>query len=132
MPSASSPHAVMIYSNPQRTNSPLAPAKTVLPARPVFPRSKCEPDLYKRALIGRMKTSDEGRKILTMGPRLAISIWMATKDLERMVEDIHNDIDVVMDDVDAPSVPSPAPLCLTKSWVVVRPNEDWEMVDCAA
>jgi hypothetical protein len=122
MPSASNPHAIAIYDN-CRTNSPLSPVKTILPARPVFPRSKPDTNLYKRALFGRMKTTDEGRRVLTMGPRLAISVWMATRDLERMVED---DCDANMG-YDEPSL-TDSPASLSRSWVVV---DDWEMVDCS-
>ena len=79
-----------------------------------------------------MQASPEGQKILRMGPRLALSIMTATKELERIVaaqnerekEDMH---DVVMFDATSPVSPG-----LTKSWVFVAGNEDWEMVDCAA
>ncbi|EAU85272.2 hypothetical protein CC1G_10058 [Coprinopsis cinerea okayama7 len=145
LPSAKNLHAVAVYST-QRTSSPLAPVQTVLPDRPIFPRSRTEPDLYKKALIGRMKTTDQGRRVLRMGPRLAISVWMATQDLEKMVQDTiqrERDLDIIMgDSQDAPEptpcpVPArnesqPAPPVLTNSWVVVKPSEDWEMVDCSA
>lgn len=84
-----------------------------------------------------MKQTEEGKRIVCMGPRLAISIWMATKELEKIVEDHQQrlDSDMDVDDlspfVNEHSAP-PAPPVLTNSWVVVRPNEDWEMVDCAA
>ncbi|TFK27819.1 hypothetical protein FA15DRAFT_134277 [Coprinopsis marcescibilis] len=144
LPSANSPHAVAIYATP-RISSPLSPTRTELPARPVFPRSKQEPDLYKRALIGRMKTSDEGRKVLCMGPRLAISIWMATRDLERMVEDSdrrERELDIIMGDSTPeahrapPTVSLPTAPSLSNSWVLVKEDEqterDWEMLDCAS
>ena len=78
-----------------------------------------------------MQASPEGQKILRMGPRLALSIMTATKDLERIVaaQNEADDLqDVVMLDT---TVVSPVGSGLTKSWVIV-PGEDWEMVDCAA
>jgi len=78
-----------------------------------------------------MQASPEGQKILRMGPRLALSITTATKDLERIVaaQNEADDLqDVVMLDT---SVVSPVSSGLTKSWVIV-PGEDWEMVDCMA
>lgn len=70
-----------------------------------------------------MKTTDEGRRVLTMGPRLAISVWMATRDLEKMVED---DLDSSMG-YDEPSL-ADSTGTLSRSWVVV---DDWEMIDCS-
>jgi len=89
-----------------------------------------------------MKSSPEGQKILRMGPRLAISIMSATRELEMLVaaqqrerETSQEYPDIVM--ADSPPLPTPAPVhhhqlqqTLTRSWVFV-PNEDWEMVDCA-
>ncbi|TFK75067.1 hypothetical protein BDN72DRAFT_758251 [Pluteus cervinus] len=70
----------------QHTTSPLAPVRTAKPlCRPSFPRSKPEPDLYRRAITTRMRCSPEGQKILTMGPRLAVSIMTATRELEKIV-----------------------------------------------
>jgi hypothetical protein len=70
-----------------------------------------------------MKGTPEGQKILRMGPRLAVSIMAATKELEQIVAaqgEREKDIqDVNMTDA--------SPI-LTKSWVVI-PGEDWEMVD---
>lgn len=106
-----------------RASSPLAPNQKLLPPRASFPRSKHEPNLYKVAITTRMRCSPEGQKILTMGPRLAVSILTATRELERIVAsqmDVDNDISR-MDGT------------LSKSWVVV-PGEDrdWEMIDCSA
>lgn len=106
-----------------RTSSPLAPTPTVLPPRTSFPRSKREPDLYRVAITTRMRHSPEGQKILHMGPRLALSIHAATKELERIVaaqRDRDGDVAMVNEDGS-----------MTASWVVVPP-EDWEMVDCRA
>jgi hypothetical protein len=106
-----------------RASSPLAPNQKLLPPRASFPRSKHEPDLYKVAITTRMRCSPEGQKILTMGPRLAVSILTATRELERIVAsqmEVDNDISV-MDGT------------LSKSWVVVPGDErDWEMVDCSS
>jgi len=124
-----------------RISSPLSPVRTVLPARPVFPRSKHEPDLYKQAITTRMRCSPEGQKILHMGPRLALSIMTATQDLERLVagqsspsQDVwDSDRDVVMSDAPTCTTTSchdpTASLAGATSWIVLH-NEDWEMVDC--
>ncbi|KAF8841792.1 hypothetical protein BDN67DRAFT_488826 [Paxillus ammoniavirescens] len=86
-----------------RTTSPLAPTQKLLSPRPIFPRSKREPDLYRVALKARMRSSPEGEKMLRMGPRLAIAILSATKELEKIVS-AHADDDVVMtDDMDCNS-----------------------------
>ena len=103
-----------------RASSPLAPARAVLPPRTSFPRSKPEPDLYRVAIITRMRMSPEGQKILHMGPRLAFSIYNATRELERIVasqRDVEGDVCM------ADSEP-----LLSTSWVVL-PKDDWEMVD---
>lgn len=112
-----------------RTSSPLSPMRAILPARPSFPRSKAEPDLYRQAITTRMRCSPDGQKILHMGPRLALSIMAATKELERIVaaqsqseKERERENDVMM----AESAPT-----LSNSWVVV-PGEDWEMIDCGA
>lgn len=137
LPSVASPITV---ARTHRTSSPLSPLRTVLPGRPVFPRSKQEPDLYRVALKTHMRSSPEGQKILHMGPRLALSIITATKDLERIVadqereRDRNRDSDIIMSDstfsLSASTLASPV---LTKSWVFVK-NEtlDWEMLDCSA
>ena len=137
LPSVASPITV---ARTHRTSSPLSPLRTVLPGRPVFPRSKQEPDLYRVALKTHMRSSPEGQKILHMGPRLALSIITATKDLERIVadqereRDRNRDNDIIMSDstfsLSASTLASPV---LTKSWVFVK-NEtlDWEMLDCSA
>lgn len=137
LPSVASPITV---TRTHRTSSPLSPLRTVLPGRPVFPRSKQEPDLYRVAIKTHMRSSPEGQKILHMGPRLALSIITATKDLERIVADQERerdrdrDNDVVMSDstfnLSTSTLASPV---LTKSWVFVK-NEahDWEMLDCSA
>jgi len=70
-----------------------------------------------------MRLSPEGQKILHMGPRLALSIHAATKELERIVAaQLDRDGDVAMVNEDG---------SMTASWVVIPP-EDWEMVDCRA
>jgi len=85
-----------------------------------------------------MRGTPEGQKILHMGPRLAVSIMTATRELERIVaaqadkekerdRDRDRDNDVVMGD----GISSQPPISLSNSWVVV-PGEDWEMVDCGA
>lgn len=135
LPSVASPITI---TRTHRTSSPLSPSRTVLPGRPVFPRSKQEPDLYRVAIKTHMRSSPEGQKILHMGPRLALSIITATKDLERIVADQERekdrDNDIVMSDstfnLSTSNLASPV---LTKSWVFVK-NEahDWEVLDCSA
>jgi hypothetical protein len=86
-----------------RTSSPLSPTRKLLPPRASFPRSKPEPDLYRIAIRARMRCSPEGAKILRMGPRMAVSILAATRDLEMLVS--------------------------TQELIF---NDDWDMVDCTA
>lgn len=93
-----------------RTTSPLSPHPSNNLARRRLPRGKREPDLYRVAIMTRMRCSPEGQKILLMGPRLAVSILSATRELERMVGERDGDGDVVMK--------------------TEPPGEDWEMVDC--
>lgn len=83
----------------QRTSSPLSPVPHLLPPRPSFPRSKPEPDLYKVAIITRMRTSHPG------GQKVSISVLSATKDLETMVAGSQKDDDstTTIDDVDESS-----------------------------
>jgi hypothetical protein len=68
----------------QRTSSPLSPVLRLLPPRPSFPRSKPEPDLYKVAIITRMRFSHGSQK--TRRSHLAVSVLSAIKDLEVIVE----------------------------------------------
>ncbi|KAF9443499.1 hypothetical protein P691DRAFT_797347 [Macrolepiota fuliginosa MF-IS2] len=116
-----------------RASSPLSPKRHLLPGRPVFPRSKPEPDLYRLAIKTCMRCSPEGQKILRMGPRLALSILTATQDLERIVAEQESREDAMMEDrsVTNSEEPSGPSLTLSNSWVDVR-HEDWEMVDCSA
>jgi hypothetical protein len=107
----------------ERASSPLAPTRTPLPARTAFPKSKPQPDLYRTAITTCMRMSPEGQKILTMGPRLALSIYTATKELEQLV--------AAQRDSDGDVSMSGGEHMLSTSWVVV-PQEDWEMVDCSA
>ncbi|KAG5353034.1 hypothetical protein C0989_011002 [Termitomyces sp. Mn162] len=100
-----------------RQSSPLAPTRTPLPSRPLFPRSKPEPDLYRKALRTSMKGSPEGQKILCMGPHLAVSIMSATMELERLVER------AACDDAD-PDVEGDVLMRDAAS----SPLDDWEML----
>lgn len=120
-----------------RASSPLSPKRHLLPGRPVFPRSKQEPDLYRLAIKTCMRYSPEGQKILRMGPRLALSILTATQDLERIVAEQESREDVPMEDRPAAAETttdngtSSGPPTLSNSWVDLR-YDDWEMVDCNA
>lgn len=100
-----------------RTTSPLSPTRKLLPPRAAFPRSKPEPDLYRVALKGRMRSSPEGEQILRMGPRLAIAILSATRELERIVS-AHEDDDVTMGDETEPAV-SPGRWALGRDMMAV-------------
>ena len=83
------------------------------------------------AITTRMRMSPEGRKILYMGPRLALSMYTANRELERSLQMATNELERIVasqreadgDIIMAEDVGQP--------WVVVPP-EDWEMVDCAA
>lgn len=108
-----------------------------------------------------MSSSPEGQKILHMGPRLAMSIINATKELERIVamqqereaeldrvevsrqerlrerERAADDFDYVM--AEAPLVMAPISLSppgnsLATPVLTTRPwvQDDWEMIECAA
>jgi len=64
-----------------------------------------------------MRCTPEGQKILYMGPRLAVSILTATRELEQIVAsqmDVDSDI-VMVDDT-------------LHMWVIVQ-NDCWEIVD---
>ncbi|THU83155.1 hypothetical protein K435DRAFT_434055 [Dendrothele bispora CBS 962.96] len=134
-PKQQCPAALSAY----RISSPLSPVRTVLPARPTFPRSKHEPDLYKQAITTRMRCTPEGQQILNMGPRLALSIMTATRDLELIVAaqsatpemwdgSPSSSADVVMSDAVGASSNATAATATSSSSIVH--NEDWEMVDC--
>ena len=45
-----------------RKSSPLGPYQSSLPDRPIFPRSKSEPSLYRKALMRRFKKATRGRE----------------------------------------------------------------------
>lgn len=116
-----------------RTSSPLAPTLSVLPARTAFPRSKPEPDLYRVAITTRMRMSPEGRKILYMGPRLALSMLTATQELEQSLFSATTELEQIVAaqrDADNDIVMGDCDISLGKSWVVVS-SEDWEMIDCS-
>ena len=119
-PTASPPQPNSVAFCCPRASSPLAPSQKSLPPRASFPRSKhTEPDLYRVAITTRMRCSPEGQKILTMGPRLAVSMLTATRELERIIAaQIDRDNDVQMMDG-----------TLGRPWVV---GEDWDMVDCCS
>ncbi|KAL4062269.1 hypothetical protein V8B97DRAFT_381637 [Scleroderma yunnanense] len=111
-----------------RKTSPLAPARKVLPPRASFPRSKPEPDLYRVAIKKRMENSPEGEKILRMGPRPAVAILTAMRELERIVSAAgYEDDDVVMVD-DIPRPPSSA----GRYWRVTHAPRGQGMVHCGA
>jgi hypothetical protein len=93
LPSPSAPKATIVTP---RTSSPLSPVRTALPGRPVFPRSKAEPDLYRTAIKMRMLTTPEGQRILSLGPRLALEVMQTTQDIMKVTRDLEmmvNDID---------------------------------------
>ncbi|EJF64589.1 hypothetical protein DICSQDRAFT_178230 [Dichomitus squalens LYAD-421 SS1] len=124
-PSFPSPHHVYLFTSRRtaprpRRSSPLAPVQRPIPERPSLPcTKKREPDLYRTAIETRMRMSPVGRNILSMGPRIAMSVSVitATEALESLVA-AHTDWD--MQDV-----------ALGASWVDVA-QDDWEMVECDA
>ncbi|KAG6332313.1 hypothetical protein ID866_6777 [Astraeus odoratus] len=126
-PSPLNPSAVTTKSVVRKT-SPLAPTRKLLPPRTSFPRSKPEPDLYRVAIKARMANSPEGEKILRMGPRLAVAILTATRELERIVSAAGcEEEDVVMAD-DFPMPPSTP----TRCWRVVHDPRGQGIVHCGA
>ena len=101
-----------------RTTSPLAPMRSILPPRASFPKSKGEPDLHRVAITTCMRMSPEGQKILHMGPRLALSIFNATQELERIVASQRDsEGDIIMVDAD---------VFAGNSWVTL---DDWDMME---
>ncbi|KAK7044079.1 hypothetical protein VNI00_007795, partial [Paramarasmius palmivorus] len=131
------PSSQSLNRSQYRVSSPLSPTSHItkplsilaLPSPPLSkPRKnkRQEPDLYKQAIIARMRCTPEGQKILNMGPRLALSIMQATRDLELLVARNGLTLGGEAMDVDRDSS------ILGNSWVQVSPTEDWEMVDCAA
>lgn len=127
LPSLPSPKVieVTVVAQKPRMSSPLSPIPCSRPPRTFFPRSKREPDLYRVAITTRMRMTPEGQKILHMGPRLALSILTATRELEKIVAAQREaDTDIIM-------TPSSSPDgALSASWVLLQ--EDWEMLDCNA
>ena len=110
----------------ERTTSPLAPTRKVLPPRASFPRSKPEPDLYRVAIKKRMANSPEGEKILRMGPRPAVAVMTAMRELERIVSAAaYEDDDIVMAD----ETPRP-PSSTGRYWRVTHTRGS--MVQCGA
>lgn len=68
---------------PQTPPQPSYPSCTQPRSRPRrFPR---EPDLHRQAIQRCMRATSEGQKILNMGPRLAVGILNATRELERLL-----------------------------------------------
>jgi hypothetical protein len=72
-----------------------------------------------------MRHSSDGQKILQMGPRLAVSILSATKDLERIVAEQNNREYEMMVDSESISAES------SNSWLDMR-NDGLESVECGA
>ncbi|KAK0492999.1 hypothetical protein EDD18DRAFT_1408575 [Armillaria luteobubalina] len=115
-----------VYSSVPRVSSPLSPS-----SRPSYsslflrPRTgKGEPDLHRIAITTCMRSTPEGQKVLTMGPRVAMSIANATWELEQIVTEggmeLPTDSDIDMDDLTA------------EPWANVSRSDDWEMIHCGA
>ncbi|KAF9266363.1 hypothetical protein L218DRAFT_64055 [Marasmius fiardii PR-910] len=139
------PPATIHMPHTPRTSSPLSPASSSYQAPNYkYRRStkKSQPDLYKQAIFTRMRCTPEGARILHMGPRLALSIMEATRDLERLVGGLGVGLgpsygveletsDVVMSDHDPP-IPTTA--ILTQSWLMIsgdmQSHSEWEMLTC--
>ncbi|KAI0749523.1 hypothetical protein C8Q80DRAFT_1101947 [Daedaleopsis nitida] len=122
-PSCKSSSQLLIFTSRRttprpRSSSPLAPEQKQLSERPSLPcTKKREPDLYRTAIETRMRMSPQGRNILTMGPRIAMSIISATVALESLV--------AAQGELDRLDLP------LSASWVDCS-QEDWEMVETDA
>ncbi|KAK0204465.1 hypothetical protein DFS33DRAFT_1320343 [Desarmillaria ectypa] len=123
---ATSSHPV--YSSAPRVSSPLCPSSRPSSNTSPFSRprkGKGEPDLHRIAIQTCMRSTSEGQKVLNMGPRIAMSIANATRELERIVteqgmESRPADEDVIMGDSTA------------EPWVSVSKGDDWEMIHCGA
>ncbi|KAF9031400.1 hypothetical protein BDZ89DRAFT_1064020 [Hymenopellis radicata] len=73
------------YTATQSPTPTPSPSCSHIRARPRrFPR---EPDLHRLAIQRCMRATSEGQKILNMGPRLAVGILTATRELERMLQE---------------------------------------------
>ncbi|KAF9532635.1 hypothetical protein CPB83DRAFT_743050, partial [Crepidotus variabilis] len=77
------------YQTPRRS-SLLSPHPTILPGRPVFPRSKPCPNLHRLAIKIRMLSSEEGKRILSLGPRLAMEIMQTGRDILRVTQELED------------------------------------------
>ncbi len=68
-------------------------------------KGKGEPDLHRIAITTCMRSTSEGQKVLNMGPRIAMSIANATRELERIVTEggmeARTDDDIVMGGLDS-------------------------------
>ncbi|PBK75564.1 hypothetical protein ARMSODRAFT_949835 [Armillaria solidipes] len=122
------------YTSAPRVSSPLCPSRRpsfIFTSSTTRPRKgKCEPDLHRIAVQACMRTTDEGQKILTMGPRLAMNIAHATRELERIVKERGLDIFDQRIEEDITMVESTA-----EPWINVsneRSGDDWEMINCGA
>ncbi|KAI0734246.1 hypothetical protein C8Q72DRAFT_873272 [Fomitopsis betulina] len=115
-----------------RHSSLLTSKSSIMSPRACFPRSKPEPDLYRVAITARMRMSPEGRKILYMGPRLALSMCTANRELEQSLQMATNDLERIV--ASQREREADGDVVMTEDsgqpWVVV-PSEDWEMVDRA-
>ncbi|KAK0470173.1 uncharacterized protein EV420DRAFT_1498792 [Desarmillaria tabescens] len=117
-----------VYSSAPRVSSPLSPSSRPSSYTTPFSRprkGKGEPDLHRIAIQTCMRSTTEGQKVLNMGPRIAMSIANATRELERIVteqgmESRASDEDIVMRDSTA------------EPWVNVSRSDDWEMIHCGA
>ncbi|KAK0214001.1 hypothetical protein IW262DRAFT_1407970 [Armillaria fumosa] len=125
MPCATTTHPV--YSSAPRVSSPLSPSSRPSSYSSPFSRTKKgkgEPDLHRIAITACIRSTPEGQKILNMGPRIAMSIENATRELERIVTEggmeSRTDNDIVMGDSTA------------EPWVSVSRSDDWEMIHCGA
>ncbi|KAG7451083.1 uncharacterized protein BT62DRAFT_926732 [Guyanagaster necrorhizus] len=130
---SSSPESIpssSYYTSAPRVSSPLRPSRPpsfIFTSSTTPPRKgKCEPDLHRIAIQACMRSTSDGLKVLTMGPRLAMSIVHATRELERMVTergleifDNRQEEDIIMTDSTA------------EPWInMERTSDDWEMVNC--
>ncbi|KAG7090048.1 hypothetical protein E1B28_011667 [Marasmius oreades] len=128
-----------------RTSSPLSPTSNPYQIQNYNYNNrrstkKAQPDLHKQAIFTRMRCNPEGARILHMGPRLALSIMEATRDLERLVGGYGPgfgtavEIDPTKDSSCSVESPMSTTAILTQSWVMIsadlQSHSEWEMLTC--
>jgi hypothetical protein len=97
-----------------RKSSPLGPYQSSLPDRPIFPRSKTEPSLYRKALMRRFKKATRGREFFR---RKKISAYVTASDTITKRKNGGGLLQV------------PATILSGSCIIAAEPEVDWEVVD---